>query len=82
MCKFITKIICLFVIIFILFIAISLSSGGKKFRWFGEKIEQQSERIGKEADDLKEKGDKVLKGFKKTKEKIKDVTGKKDEKSD
>ena len=79
MFKLLWRLIVLAVITVIAFIVLSLSSGGEKFRWFGKKVEQQSEKIGEKADVLKEKSDGVKKTFEKTKEKIGDLTGKKDE---
>lgn len=81
MCKFLAKAICILVIILAIFIAVSLYSGGRGFRWFGKKIEEQSKKIGGKADNLKEKSEKVIEGVEKAKEKVKDITGKKDEKS-
>lgn len=64
MCKLIRRLICLSVFALSAFIAISLYSGGKGFRWFGEKVEkyheravEKAEQIGKSADKLKGKAD-------------------------
>lgn len=81
MCKFLAKAICILVIILAIFIAASLYSGGKGFRWLGKTVEEQSEKIGEKADNLKEKSEKALKGVEKAKGKIKSIAGKKDEKS-
>lgn len=81
MCKLLAKAICILVIILAIFIAASLYSGGKEFRWFGKKVKEQSEKIGEKADNLKEKSESVIKGVEEAKEKVKDITGKKDEKS-
>lgn len=76
MFKLIFKLICLAIAGLIAFVVISLHSGGDKFRWFGKKVEQESEKIGGKADELKNTGDKAAKGVEKAKEKIKDLTGK------
>ncbi len=65
MCNFIKKIICFLVIGVIVFILISLRSGGEKFRWFGEKtggaIKESSEKLGERADEIKGKKDEAAK---------------------
>ncbi|MFN3480461.1 MAG: hypothetical protein ACK415_08750 [Thermodesulfovibrionales bacterium] len=76
MFKFFFRLICLAIIAAIAFLIISLSSGGDKFRWFGKKVEEKTEDLGKKADMIKETGDKAKKGIEKAKEKIKDLTGK------
>ena len=81
MFKLIRRLIFLFILAIIAFVVISILSGGERFRWFGKKVEQQSEKVGEKADKLKEKSDTVLKGIEKTKEKVKEFTGNKDEKS-
>ncbi|HXX54046.1 MAG TPA: hypothetical protein VEI28_05690 [Thermodesulfovibrionales bacterium] len=83
MFKFITRLILLAIIIFIVFIVLSVHSGGEKFRWFGKKVEQESQRVGEKADQLKKGGETVIKGIEKTTEKVKEFTGSKnkDEKS-
>lgn len=77
MFKLIRRLIFLFIIAVIVFVAISLYSGGEKFRWLGKKVERESERVGDKADKLKEKSETVMKGIEKTKEKVKDLTGNK-----
>ena len=78
----------------IIFFALSFWQGGKPFRWFGDKTEQagevikeKSKEVGNEADKIKEKTEyvksttkKIKEGIKKTGDKIKDITGSKDEK--
>jgi hypothetical protein len=76
MVKLLFRLLCLSVIALIAFLIISLYSGGEKFRWFGKKVEEKTEYIGKKADRIKETGDKTLKGIEKAREKIKDLTGK------
>lgn len=82
MFRLLRRLVCLAVIALAVFIALSLTSGGEKFRWFGKKVAKQSEDVGEKADKLKEKtGDvakgieKTKKGIEKTKETIKDLTG-------
>lgn len=77
MFKLFIRLICLSIITLIAFFIISLYSGGEKFRWFGKKVEEKTESLGKTADRIKETGDKTLKGLEKAKEKIKDLTDKK-----
>jgi hypothetical protein len=86
--------ISLIIVAGIIFIALSFWQGGKPFRWFGNKSEQagevlkeKSEEVGKEADVIKKRTEdmkgttkKVVVGIRKTKEKIKEFTGSKDEK--
>lgn len=79
MFKLLRRLICFLVLAAIAFVVISIVSGGERFRWFGKKVEQQSEKVGERADKLKEKSDKVLKGIEKTKEKVKEFTGNKSE---
>lgn len=81
MCKLIRRLICIGIIAILVFIALSVMSGGEKFRWFGRTVGQQSEKIGDEADKLKEKTEKIKTGIDDTKEKIRDLKGKKGEKS-
>lgn len=82
MFKLLKRLIFVLILAAIAFVVISALSGGERFRWLGKKVEQQSEKVGDEADKLKAKSDKVLKGLDKTKEKVKEFTGsKKDEKS-
>ncbi len=81
MFKLIKKLILLAIIALIVFVVLSLYSGGEKFRWFGKKVEQQSEKVGEKADKFKKKSGWVLRGVEWTREKVKDLTGKKDEKS-
>lgn len=83
MFKFITKLILLCILIFIVFIVLSVYSGGEKFRWFGKKVELESQKVGEKADQIKQGSQKVIKGMEKTTEKVKEFTGSKstDEKS-
>lgn len=76
MLKFFFRLICLVIIATVAFLIISLSSGGDKIRWFGKKVEEKTENLGKKADKIKETGDKAAKGIEKVKEKIKNFTGK------
>lgn len=76
MFKLFIRLICLSIISLIAFLIISLYSGGEKFRWFGKKVEEKTETIGRTADSIKDKGEKAIKGIEKVKEKIKDLTGK------
>lgn len=77
MFKLFIRLICLSIITLIAFFIISLYNGGEKFRWFGKKVEEKTESLGRTADRIKETGDKTLKGLEKAKEKIKDLTDKK-----
>lgn len=85
MIKLVMKLILLCVLAFIVFVAVSIYSGGEKFRWFGKKVGQESERMGEQADRIKRGSEKVIKGIEQTTEKVKEMTGssesKKDEKS-
>ena len=83
MFKFVTKLILLCIFIFIVFIALSVYSGGEKFRWFGKKVEQESQKVGEKADQIKKGSESVIKGVEQTTEKVKEFTGSKskDEKS-
>ena len=78
MIKFIMKLIFLGILAAVVFIALSVYSGGEKFRWFGKKVEQQSEKVGEKADKLKKGSDTVIKGIQKTAETVKEITGSKD----
>lgn len=82
MFKLLRQIICLIVIAGILFVVLFIASGGEKFRWFGKTVSEQSEKLGEEADKMKEKTDSVTRGIEKTREAIKDLIGKKRGKSD
>lgn len=77
MFKLFIRLICLSIITLIAFFIISFYNGGEKFRWFGKKVEEKTESLGRTADRIKETGDKTLKGLEKAKEKIKDLTDKK-----
>ncbi len=82
MFKLIRRLILFAILIAVAFVVISVLSGGEKFRWLGKKVEQQSEKVGEEADRVKAKSEKFLKCIDKTKEKVKEFTGsKEDEKS-
>lgn len=76
MFKLIFRLICLSIISLIALLIISLYTGGEKFRWFGKKVEEKTESIGRTADSIKDKGEKAMKGIEKAKEVIKDITGK------
>lgn len=76
MFKILSRLICLSIIAIIAFLIISLYSGGDRIRWFGKKVYERTEDLGKTADRIKKTGDKTLKGIEKAKEKIKDITGK------
>ncbi|MGD0282021.1 MAG: hypothetical protein ABSB95_06630 [Dissulfurispiraceae bacterium] len=69
MCKCFKRIACLTVTALIVFYAIALWSGGEKFRWFGEKtggvIKENSEKLGKKADEIKERKDEAARTVKK-----------------
>lgn len=81
MFKLLSRTICLVVFAIIAFVALSLKSGGEKFRWLGSAVKQESEKVGEKADAFKEKSQKVVEGIEKTKGAIEGLTGKKDEKS-
>lgn len=82
--KLIKRLIGLLLVAGIVFIALSLWRGGEPFRWFSEKtekvIEEKSEKIGKEADKLKDAAQRLTEGIRKAAEKIKDIYNRKDEK--
>lgn len=78
MIKFMMKLIFLGILAAIVFIALSIYSGGEKFRWFGKKVEQQSEKVGDKADMIKKGSDSVIKGIERTTEVVKEITGNKD----
>ncbi len=82
MIKMIMKLIFLCILAAVVFIALSIYSGGEKFRWFGKKVEQESERVGEKADRIKKSTDSVVKGIEKTTEKVKEITGNKDVKKE
>ncbi len=78
MIKPIIKLIFLGILAGIVFIALSIYGGGEKFRWFGKKVEQQSERVGDRADKIKRGSDTVIKGIEKTTKMVKEIAGSKD----
>jgi uncharacterized membrane protein len=94
MIKLIFKLIGLFFLVVIIFLALSLWKGGDPFRWFGNKSEQageilkeKSEDLGKEADKIKKRTDsmrdttnKVTEGIRKTGDKVREFTGAKTDK--
>lgn len=82
MFKLIRRLICLIIIAAILFIGLAFWSGGEKFRWFGKTVKEKSEEVGEKADRIKERTDRSTQAIEKAKNKIKDITGKKDEQSD
>ncbi len=82
MIKFIMKLIFLGIIAAVVFVALSIYSGGEKFRWFGKKVEQQSEKVGEKADKLKKGSDIVINGIRKTTETVKEIAGSKDAKKE
>jgi hypothetical protein len=82
MFKLLFKIIFLCFLAAIVFIALSIYSGGEKFRWFGKEVKQQSEKVGERADKLKEGSKKVIKGIEETTQKVKEITGSKDGKDE
>lgn len=77
MFRLLFRLVCLSLIALIAFLILSLYSGGEKIRWFGRKVEERTERLGRTADRIKETTDKTVKGIEKAKEKIRDLTGKK-----
>ena len=83
MFRFIFRLVFICIVLLIAFIAFSVYSGGEKFRWFGKKVEQESQKVGEKADQIKQASEKVIKGIEKTTEKVKEFTGSKskDEKS-
>ena len=94
MFKLLRKLIVLAIIAGLVFLALSLWQGGKPFRWLGkesekagEVIKKKSEEMGEKADDIKKKTDnaqgttkKVVDGIRRAGDKVRDVTGLKDEK--
>ena len=83
MFKFIFRIIFVCIALLIAFIAFSVYSGGEKFRWFGKKVERESQKVGEKADQIKKGSETVIKGIEQTTEMVKEFTGSKnkDEKS-
>jgi hypothetical protein len=83
MFRLIFRLIFIGIVLLIAFIAFSVYSGGEKFRWFGKKVEQESQKVGEKADRIKQGSETVIKGIEKTTEKVKEFTGSKnkDEKS-
>ncbi len=82
MIKLIMKVIFLCIIAAAVFVGLSIYSGGEKFRWFGKKVEQESVKVGEKADRIKKSTDTVVRGIEKTTEKVKEITGSKDEKKE
>ena len=82
MIKLIVRLIFLAIVAGLIFIGLAIYSGGEKFRWFGKKVEQQSEKMGEKADKIKQGSENVIKGLEKTTEKVKEITGSKDDKKD
>ncbi len=82
MIKLIVRLIFLAIVAGIVFIALAIYSGGEKFRWFGKKVEQESVKVGEKADRIKKSTDTVVRGIEKTTEKVKEITGSKDEKKE
>jgi hypothetical protein len=94
MIRMIFKIIGLFLLGVIIFLALSLWKGGDPFRWFahkseqaGEIVKEKSEELGKEADKIKKRTDsvvdttkKVKEGIRKTEDTVKEFTGTKTDK--
>jgi hypothetical protein len=94
MFKILRQLIGLAIIAGLIFLALSLWKGGKPFRWLGQEsekagvvIKKKSEKVGEKADEIKKKTDnvqgttrKVADGIKKAGDKVRDVTGLKDEK--
>jgi len=82
MIKMIVRLIFLGIVASLIFIGLAIHSGGEKFRWFGKKVEQESEKMGEKADKIKRGSYKVIKDLEKTTEKVKEFTGIKKSKSD
>lgn len=82
MIKLVMKLIFLSILAFIVFVAVSIYSGGEKFRWFGKRVGQESEKMGEKADKIKQGSEKVIKGIEQTTEKVKEITGSKEGKKD
>ena len=94
MFKLLRRLIGIAIIAGLIFLALSLWQGGKPFRWLGkesekagEVIKKKSEEVGDKADEIKKKTDnaqgttkKVVEGIRKAGDKVRDVTGIKDEK--
>ncbi|MCL5023110.1 MAG: hypothetical protein M1497_07065 [Nitrospirae bacterium] len=78
MIKIVVRFIFLAIGAIIVFVCLAIYSGGEKFRWFGKKVEQQSEKIGEKADTIKKGSDEVIRGIEKTTQKVKEFTGSKD----
>ncbi|HXX58066.1 MAG TPA: hypothetical protein VEI96_08715 [Thermodesulfovibrionales bacterium] len=79
MFKLISRLVFLVILVLVAFIVLSIYSGGEKIRWFGREVEHESRRLGETADKIKEKSDKITKGMKTTREKVDDLTGRKNE---
>jgi hypothetical protein len=94
MFKLLRRMIGIAIIAGLIFLVLSLWQGGKPFRWLGkesekagEVIKKKSEEVGEKADDIKKKTDnaqgttkKVVDGIRRAGDKMRDVTGLKDEK--
>lgn len=59
MIKLIFKLIALFVLAILLFLALSIWKGGDPFRWLGHKSEQAGDVLKQKGEDLGEKADKI-----------------------
>ncbi len=66
MFRFLRRLLCLVAIILAAFLAISLRSGGEKFRWFGQKVEVESVKVGRKADNVKYVAGKIENGARNT----------------
>jgi hypothetical protein len=92
--KFVGRIIGMAIIAGIIFLALSLWQGGKPFRWLerqfeqaGEVVRNKSNQLAEEADKIKKKAEnvtditsKVTDGIRKAGKKLRDITGRKDNK--
>jgi hypothetical protein len=74
MFKLLWQIISTCIIVLLAFLILSLTSGGEKFRWFGKEVQNQSEKIGEIADEIREQGEWISKGIGGVKRKIREVT--------
>ena len=75
MFNFLRRLLCLAVILSLAFLAISIRSGGERFRWFGHKVQFESDKVGRSADNIKKTAGSFEAGAKKIESGAKNAAG-------
>ena len=64
MFRFLKRLLLLVLVLLAAFLAVSITDGGKGFRWFGRTVQAGSFKAGRDADKVKTAADKIETGAK------------------